>query len=130
VPTVAWTRTPPKFCTSCGAPWDPSWTDCPHCVSKGPSGAAGAPRPRYGGARRGSLGSAISLYFSLLGVSAITVILVLWGDVSEVSAEIFGTVGLTLVVLFWMVADSRRVLPALARWARRGCIRSASALAA
>ncbi len=104
----------PKFCTRCGAPWDPSWTSCPNCVIGPPPLPQAQPTLLTGSRHAKSVRSALALYFAMLAVSIVAVIAMVWGGSDEVPTSIWANIAYTIVVLAWMAGAFRLVRPALA----------------
>ena len=96
----------PKFCHTCGRPWQPEWTDCPYCQNAVPFRIE---TPEH---ERRSIRSALLLYFVLLGCSAIAVIAISSG-VEPIRAELGGEIGMAAVVVIWAAVQWRRILPLL-----------------
>ena len=102
---------PPNFCTRCGAPWDPSWTECPTCARAYATPSASAPLRVF--SRDRSLASALALYFALLATSAVSLIMIHVGAASQVNAILCVDVVDSVIVVLWLVGAFRLVRPGL-----------------
>jgi membrane protease YdiL (CAAX protease family) len=110
--TVAARQT--RFCRTCGAPWEPSWAECPGCARRA-AAAAGAPATASAFAQDvRSVKSAVALYFTLLAVSLVAILIVLVGkeDLGVVGDLTLGAI-FSAVVVAWCLASPRLVLPSL-----------------
>ncbi|MHC4983492.1 MAG: lysostaphin resistance A-like protein [Planctomycetota bacterium] len=103
-------RQPPNFCPRCGARWDASWKECPHCLEA--SLRAQVTRPAAE-SRGHPLRSALSLYFALLATSAVGIILARTGALSDAATQIMISVVDIAIVLLWIMGASRSIRPAL-----------------
>jgi len=107
---------PPNFCTRCGAPWDPAWTECPVCAR------AGAARRASSGSRVFSssapLRSALVLYFALLATSVVGILLTLAGEGPSANVILFIDAVDAAIVLGWVLKDYRRIRDGLVRGAK------------
>src|SRR5262249_10215712 len=74
-PTTEVQASPIRFCRHCGAPWQPDWTDCPHCSKPPPVVRAGDYSTDIGRVKY-----AMALYFTLLGTVLVTIAVLLVSD--------------------------------------------------
>jgi membrane protease YdiL (CAAX protease family) len=92
----------PKFCSQCGATWLPDWNACPLCS------AQSAPRSiQYSG-----IGAALSLYFTLLALSIITIIAVGAGA-GLVQTEFTFLAVEAIIVVAWCAVGWKLIFPTL-----------------
>jgi membrane protease YdiL (CAAX protease family) len=108
----------PRFCPRCGSPWEPMWAEC---------GACAAHRTRQieslqvapvdgGGGSEGliPIRSAIALYFTLLGVSVLSMVATLAGA-SAVMTDIVASITFSAVVVIWCAATRPAAMVRLLR---------------
>jgi membrane protease YdiL (CAAX protease family) len=105
---------PPNFCNRCGAPWDPAWTECPHCVGEVSSIIAQSPPRMFSPAVGAPLFSALVLYFMLLACSGIAIVAIRWSSAPPASTLLVIDVVAAVIVLAWVLKDYRRVRDGLA----------------
>lgn len=101
----------PRYCPRCGAMWNPMWVECGQCAGRRGGGEVegGA---GVSGARWQSLGSPLALYFSLLGVSALMIVVgMVWRGGAELVLMATG-MG-TLLVVLWGVFSWDSMAPTL-----------------
>lgn len=106
---------PPRFCTACGEPWNPSWTACPVCQARQERALKAASEVP---ATTAPLRSALSLYFVLLGANLIGVIAALVSKSAEVEIELVLTVVFGVITLAYVAAKPSRVLGGLTTFGR------------
>ena len=108
----------PRFCGTCGAPWHPDWTRCEPCAAGAtmgfPGGQATTPPEPEGIIR---IRSAMALYFTLLGVSVVSLVAALAGA-PEVTTDLAASIGFSVVVLIWCGFSDPRSLVRLFKPAR------------
>lgn len=129
---------PGPCCPTCGTPWQPGWQNCPNCAARAsatlppgyyqppqgyyyPPPGYYMPPPGYGRPRerRPGLGAAIGLYAALLGIMAVTVIIVLANpEVSEATLDLVVISISAVLVLVWMGFVFSRVSGPLRRTGR------------
>jgi membrane protease YdiL (CAAX protease family) len=115
----------PRYCGTCGAPWQPQWAECAPCAAVAARRAGGASvaraRTRASAPADASgiihIRSAIKLYFSLLAVSVAGMVAILAGA-PELQVELFDTLAFSIVVLIWCGVRNPRSVVALFRPAR------------
>src|SRR5438046_1068177 len=107
---VPLTAQPIRFCRTCGAPWEPSWDQCPHC-------AAQQPQPQvelaYRQERRFVI-SSVQLYFALLAVSMVALMV---GIAQEKPPTVIGEFviegAMSLITLAWCLRLRSELAPIL-----------------
>lgn len=100
---------PLNFCTSCGAPWEAQWIDCPHCAGRRQRQAVAGESYTSG---MQSIKSAIALYFSMLAVSIFAIIAALAGGKEPGAiATMVATGAITLVSIGWSAANWNTLWP-------------------
>ena len=113
-------RSAPRFCRVCGAPWDSSWPDCPHCAARAAGMASAATASQRGREKAFGVGPALGLYFTLLSVSLVGLICGLAG-VEDIELDFILSAAMSLVVLVWCARAGRpawgpMLKPAPAKW--------------
>lgn len=106
----------PRFCNACGTSWQADWVECHACARRRYLGArraatAAIDAPSHG---NGPITSAISLYFSYLGISVLMMIFIAAGA-GIVNLEFVMSALASVMVLIWCVVRRREVGPALRR---------------
>jgi membrane protease YdiL (CAAX protease family) len=99
----------PRFCTACGAPWDPASAACGGC---GPAAAQSGPPCPIGGA---TVSAAVGLYFALLIATLVGVAVIVAQGASGVGIEFGILTAHTVLVAMWVAAAPGPVLSLLAR---------------
>jgi membrane protease YdiL (CAAX protease family) len=111
----------PRFCTRCGAPWQPEWLECRACAARhardiGDAGGNGGATPAGVAPPVGQpyapIFSAVWLYLAYLGSSVVLMIAALAGA-PEATTDIVVSSLISLVVLAWCVRARRDVFPGL-----------------
>jgi CAAX protease family protein len=100
-----------NFCTACGTPWQPHWTDCPVCAYRSAARSAATAAEAL---ERSSVAPSLWLYFVLLTASIIGMLTGL-SHVDEAHLLIYLSVGHSLIILVWTIWGCREVMPALVR---------------
>jgi membrane protease YdiL (CAAX protease family) len=103
-----------RFCTTCGAPWQPTWATCPACDAR----HRHAPPPPSAALTGRPVASALGLYFTFLGLLiAAMVVIIASGDSPATATRVEIGVGVLIAaaVLAWCAAQPREILPLLAR---------------
>ena len=105
-----------RFCGTCGAPWQPEWSECAPCAAAAGRGLAAGTSPALGEAAddKPRLRTAILLYFALLAVSASALVAQLAGA-DELRVDFVSGAGMTAVVLAWCLFGARPALATLFR---------------
>jgi hypothetical protein len=110
--------TGPKYCSQCGAVWSPDWNVCPRCAAQAASRSIEYP----------GIGPALSLYFTLLGLSLAGIVAIACGA-RAVETE-FVLLGLqAAIIVAWCAAGRRQVLAALTARVHPGWFLAAAILA-
>jgi membrane protease YdiL (CAAX protease family) len=104
-----------RFCRTCGSPWDPTWAECQHCVATRPMTVAAAMNAEVAYRRdQREIRSAVWLYFSLLGVSAIMIFALLVAQRNATAGEeLFAGAAMAVITTVWCLVAGRDVLPHL-----------------
>jgi membrane protease YdiL (CAAX protease family) len=92
----------PNYCAQCGATWLADWNSCPRCS------AQTLPRSQ----ESSGIGAALSLYFTLLGMSIVVMIAIACGA-RMMETEFAYLVIEAVVVISWCVAGRRQIIPVL-----------------
>jgi membrane protease YdiL (CAAX protease family) len=100
-----------RFCTVCGGVWDAVRAVCPDCEARQKMPAPIAPLPPMGR----PVGSALALYFTLLGTILIGAVIILVGGSSIGAIDVEIAIGIldALIVIGWCAASPREILPLL-----------------
>ena len=101
----------PKFCTACGAPWQPDWTSCPVCLARQERIKQ---VDQVEAAHRSGIAPTLWLYFVLLSASA-AALLVSLGHLDQARLLIALTTADSLIILGWTIWAWRDIVPALTR---------------
>jgi membrane protease YdiL (CAAX protease family) len=99
----------PRFCSACGAPWQSDRLTCAACEQKSAASAVAVAQDRT----PVRAGSAIGLYFALLGASMIGLISALSGAPVD-DVLVFTSAAHALIVIVWSLVERRSVLRLLA----------------
>jgi membrane protease YdiL (CAAX protease family) len=102
--------TPPRFCRTCGSPWQAFWTACEACADRARRPAPPALDIRE---EHHALKSAIGLYLTLLAVCAIGILCS--SPSNELTVELAVIIGLSAVTLGWCIPSWPSVVPPLGK---------------
>jgi membrane protease YdiL (CAAX protease family) len=100
-----------RFCTVCGGAWDAARAVCPDCEARQKMPALITPLPPMGR----PVGSALALYFTLLGTILIAAAIILIGgnSIGAINVEIAIAIVDVGIVVGWCAATPREILPLL-----------------
>lgn len=102
-----------RFCKTCGTPWSPEWTDCPHCAGRAGRHvlAEQAQHDFKLDVRR--VKSATALYFSLLAVSIVSIIVMTVRGENDKSEDVVMIAGvfMSIITLGWCIGSRGTVWP-------------------
>lgn len=103
---------PLRFCGSCGAAWQETWTQCPHCLQR-----RNKPQPDQSYKRDlRAVKSAVGLYFTLLGVSVVAIITSIGsGGALSAGADIGFSIAFSVITLIWCIPRWRQIWPLLSQ---------------
>jgi membrane protease YdiL (CAAX protease family) len=103
-----------RFCTRCGTPLDTPEAVCIKCFSPDlPSMGQSGGEIEFEAI---PVASSIWLYFLLLGSILLAMVLGLLEVLTDVQMEFMGTIGITLIVIIWVVKHYKLVLKELTHW--------------
>jgi uncharacterized protein len=103
----------PRFCRSCGSPWDPMWAECPCAARK----LLSQPAMPFEEQATRPVASALALYFTLLGTILVGAVLIkALGTEGATAVNIEIAIGIidAFIVVVWCAAR-RRDTPRLLR---------------
>jgi membrane protease YdiL (CAAX protease family) len=106
----------PRFCGTCGTPWQPHWTQCEPCAAVAVQ-RLGQPvaDAEHNGIFR--IRSALALYFTLLAVSVVAFFAGL-AEAPEVTVDLASSVAFAVIVTLWCGFSSPRSVIRLFKPAR------------
>jgi len=109
-----------RFCRTCGIPWDPDWITCPKCAQQRPLVEKVAEARVALAADQRRIRSAMTLYFMLLGVSVVTIIVLLVSGQTEVGVpgELVEGIAMALITTGWCFGSFGDIAPLLRRLPR------------
>src|SRR6185436_18934439 len=107
-------------CRTCGIPWDPDWITCPKCAQQRPLVEKVAEARVALAADQRRIRSAMTLYFMLLGVSVVTIIVLLVSGQTEVGVpgELVEGIAMALITTGWCFGSFGDIAPLLRRLPR------------
>ena len=109
---------PVRFCSGCGGTWDAAWIECPTCAARrGKAGSIEAAAQGFRSDQR-RVRSAIALYFTLLGVSIFSAIVMVAageGDDAQLAIEVAASISRSIIIVAWCGFSWRTVWPLLKR---------------
>jgi membrane protease YdiL (CAAX protease family) len=101
-----------RFCGTCGEPWQPEWTECPHCAARRQRVVA----PDTFAAEKRAIVSSIALYMALLAVSLVTIAYFLISKAEyTLSVEFIEVSAMVLIVTVWCLFGASRLKEPLRR---------------
>ena len=98
-----------KFCPRCGAPWDPTRTDCLRCQELAAASVRKTKALRNGPRLRVGL----SLYFALLGFMIVFALIAMASDINSSDFATVTTFSLAGITVLWAIGTKRYVLPVI-----------------
>jgi membrane protease YdiL (CAAX protease family) len=109
----------PRFCGSCGSPWQTHWSQCEPCAAVAARTSGTDTLPGLPGEPDGIIRvrSAVALYFSLLAVSVVATIAML-ADAPTVSTELAATIAMSVVIVLWCAKSQPAAIVRLFKPAR------------